>query len=361
MRTQRGAAFVLVATTVAGLGCDGRIATRSVVADAGAPDAANSAAVADDAGPPPNPFRDIALGVYGLDLTLDESSIYVVAVDGQVTRVDKTTGAAQPLVAVPNPTGEPFAGFPRTIALCGDSVVWTEYVAGRIVRVAKSGGDLEEVRSGLHRPWGVACDATNIYWAEEGTPNGTSFDGVIASAPLVGGERVILADQQPWATDAVALTDDAVVFASNVADHVQIRRVAKTGGAVTILSAPSGGTFHLEVHGDRVLWSSTDGAYWVPISGGPARKVDVWPAANLTFTGEHLFYEMHRYNEPVYFDSQPPEGSPPTKIGQTTVSGMMTYYAAGAASDASGAYLMDVGAGDGTNPGYHTIIHVLGR
>ncbi len=297
-------------------------------------------------------FRDIFLPVGGLDLALDDEAIYVFDDIGQVTRVDKATGAKQSLVR------QPALGAHRAMTLCNDSVFWTDTgeANGRILSVPKTGGEVQIFKDGLHWPWGIACDATTLYWTEEGTQQSNLFDGVVASAPLAGGDRVVLTNHEGWMTPTVAVTDDAVIFGSELTSGVEIRRIAKTGGEVTTLSTVPGRTddidIDIEIEGDYVVWTASTGAFYAPLAGGTAVKVGDWPTQNLALTGQHLVYETAEPRTPYDVTiMRAPFGGAPTALGRTSNTGGFR----AAISDASGAYLMDV------RPAYGTTIHVVAR
>jgi sugar lactone lactonase YvrE len=133
-------------------------------------------------------------------------------------------------------------GVANALALGGTSLYWTETgenIVGQpppatdVMSAPIAGGAPVTIASGQIQPSGIATDATNVYWANQGgdgDPGDTPES--IVKAPLAGGTPVTLASGVAVSL-AIAVDDESVYFADHAAGVVG--RVPKAGGAMTTL------------------------------------------------------------------------------------------------------------------------------
>lgn len=110
-----------------------------------------------------------------LDLAIDDDAVYWLARDGSVNRLAKADAGKLPQKIA---TGQ--AGLAR-ITLFQDEVYWTAGgqggPVGKVMRASKRGGSTPDVLAeGQDEPFGIAVDASGVYWANHG-------DGTIMKLP----------------------------------------------------------------------------------------------------------------------------------------------------------------------------------
>jgi hypothetical protein len=149
-----------------------------------------------------------------LRITTDGSFVYWSNADGNVMKVP-TSGGPSTVIA-------PADG--RDLRAAGGFVYYVDVsgVAGsrRISRARAEGGEVLDLATGEGNPWGLAIDATYVYWTGDS-------DGSIKRAPLDG------------------------------------------SGPTTLLASGFGGSYSIAVAAQTVFWSA-DSIGQVPAGGGPA-------------------------------------------------------------------------------------------
>jgi hypothetical protein len=155
------------------------------------------------------------------------------------------------------------------VAVDGTTVYWTSLTGGTVWRVAKQGGAAEQLAGGQARPWGIAVAGNALYWANQGSDNGSADGSIVmldletkALTTLVSG----LADAPSWIAadaDAAYWSDDAFYSAPPA-----IHRIARSGGTPVTLA--SGDVGPITLAGGQIFWASWNGGMlWsVPASGG---------------------------------------------------------------------------------------------
>jgi hypothetical protein len=201
--------------------------------------------------------------------------------------------------------------FPWGIAVDASYVYWVNAEGadgGSVVRVAKGGGAAQTLASAQVNPVSIAIDANRVYWTTAGTsscaPDGactSNADGAVLSAPLAGGTPTVVAGGQrapvSLAVDAsnVYFVDEgSAVFESTIADGTVVQ-VPVGGGAPTTLA---GGLFYpgaLAVDGASVYWTIpgaqgvSGSVLKVPIGGGAVTTLaSGWPSWDLQTGGSTI-------------------------------------------------------------------------
>ncbi len=73
------------------------------------------------------------------------------------------------------------------IAVDATSVYWTENDTGMVMKVANAGGTPTTLASGQSGSDGIAVDATSVYWTNNGTYANSYNDGTVMKAAIGGG------------------------------------------------------------------------------------------------------------------------------------------------------------------------------
>ncbi len=213
----------------------------------------------------------------------DDDSVYWTGTGGTlVLRSPKEVG----IVEVFHDSG--LGKTPFGVATDATDVYWTEKdVVGRVLHKAKSAAPASpalEIAIGQGEPSHLAVDETHVYWSN-------SADGTINRVPKGGGVVEILAMDQ--GTPTVLAIDDTRVFWVNSATG-QIMRVDKTGIGLQQLAGAQVDPTDIAITDAAVFWSATgdneirrvdkDGG---AVSTVVAAEVGV---ADLTLNGGYLYW-----------------------------------------------------------------------
>lgn len=166
-------------------------------------------------------------------LVHDESYVYVLdlaninSANGRILKVAKEGGEVTTLV------GD--ATTPRSLEVDGTYVYWSESGAccganGSIKRVAKTGGTPTTLASNLNQPLEIHLDGETLFFLE------AAGSRAIKSVPIDGGDVTTLASDS-LSTPSTLTTDDTYVYWGNgeYGPNSGLKRVPKTGGAYTSL------------------------------------------------------------------------------------------------------------------------------
>jgi hypothetical protein len=169
---------------------------------------------------------------------------------------------------------------PWGIAVNATHVYWANAGDGTVWRAGLDGGGAATLATGLCGPGAIALDEANVYWTNGGPPStdgespspdcGPPSNGVVMAMPLDGGFPVVLAPSQrrPW---GIAV-DASYVYWVNFTNPGSVWKVAKGGGEPVALAAPQTFPIGITVDATSVYWTNNDiadgGVMKVGIDGG---------------------------------------------------------------------------------------------
>jgi hypothetical protein len=355
-------AFVSLVVVGGFLGCGGRIVPSQDAVDP-APSASPSAPSARAAA-----TSDGAIVLNGdvRGIALDGTSIYVIDVMGAVSRVSRAGGGTPSFIASAH------AGYVYPGGLAADDtyLYWTTLgfgdARGQVVRMPKTGGEVEVLADARPRPSQIAIDDARIYWVEEGsswTPDG---NGAVATIAKSGGAVTELASGQPRPI-ALVLHDDDVYWANGPTGSLNgtVQRVSKNGGAPTLVVGARNTIGALAVAGDRIYWtespSSADARVLsAPAVGGVAAESpgSHGTGAALGLAGDKLFFAVRRDPSVALLEMVP--AASPTVVRTTEYASAISYFAGQVAvSDGATGFVVDVWFDAATGP--RSVIHTTTR
>ncbi len=120
------------------------------------------------------------------------------------------------------------------------------------------------VASNQNSPWAIAVDGGNLYWTNSG-------DGSLASAPIGGGNTVVLNQTNMAGAHGLALDANAIYFAQSTLGTIV--RVPRNGGMATMITA-SKNPWTVAVDASDLFWSNSQAANMggsidkTPLGGG---------------------------------------------------------------------------------------------
>jgi hypothetical protein len=130
---------------------------------------------------------------------------------------------------------------------------------------------LVTLAAGQTCPWGMAIDATSVYWTTCGDPT----SGNVLKVPKAGGDIVTLAAGDRLSGIAVDGTSVYWVAGTFDASSGAIMKVPVGGGTPTTLTSRPGAPAHLAVDASYVYWAEQmpGSIMKVPLTGGPPTQV----------------------------------------------------------------------------------------
>jgi hypothetical protein len=170
-------------------------------------------------------------------------------------------GSLRPTVLA---TGE----YPLVLALDADNVYWTNLGSGDIRTVPKAGGTPRTIASVANTStWGVAVDATRVYWTLPNF-NAGNVNPAVMSQLLDGGTPTTLVPGTEGAQSI--LVSGANAYWSQNTGPDAVRTVPVDGGKATTIATNSSGGGAIAADARNLYWSTTDGLAQEPLDGGPA-------------------------------------------------------------------------------------------
>jgi hypothetical protein len=225
-------------------------------------------------------------------IAVDDTNVYWTTAPGTVMRCPKTGGApgvvasSQTGLTMPQALGVdqtsvywlteqavrkgPKAGGSPTdlatseigltaLALDAGHVYWVSFNAGdgTLKSVAKNGGAVTTLATGLNRPMGIALSTTHVFLAESGTEPNAFNDGSISRVPIEGGSKDVLKQGQgaPYSIAA-----DGYLFWTNFGGQTVVAIAIPPAGQPAetpiLLAGAQSGAGGLAVDATMVFWLS---------------------------------------------------------------------------------------------------------
>jgi len=151
----------------------------------------------------------------------------------------------------------------NTLALDATNVYWLKSASGDVLRMPVSGTTPTPITSGQSNPWGIAVDATSVYWT-----NFNNATGTVMKAPIGGGAPTTLATAQDG-PHGITVDSTSVYWTNQTGGMVMKAPIG--GGSPTILVSGNYSPYAVVVDSTSVYWTEPHlGAVMkVPIEGGP--------------------------------------------------------------------------------------------
>ena len=169
-----------------------------------------------------------------------------------------------------------------------------------------TGGSPATPGPGLHNVWGVAIDATNVYWVES---DSMAISTIVASAPIGGGAVTTLGTTATaLLPQGMAITSTDIYFVGYVAGAggtPGLYTLPITGGSPTLIWSKASPSQPADVtlDGSNVYWTdmAAGAVYSMPLGGGAASTMATGIAnprtiavdsKNVYFTADQDIYEV---------------------------------------------------------------------
>jgi hypothetical protein len=210
------------------------------------------------------PVMMIAAGETAYGVAVDDTNVYFTNFESVIDGVMKVPLAGGSAVVL-----APFGEYPRNVAIGGASLFFTNGLGNTncgVVSLPKAGDAGPMPFASSPDPWGIALDATNVYWTDGGDGGAT---GSVLSAPRSGGTPVVLAGEQDG-PGAIAVDATSVYWATVSA----IVRASLDGGDPSTIASGQANPHAIAIDDAYVYWvnqgsGNSDGnVVKAPLTGG---------------------------------------------------------------------------------------------
>ncbi len=240
---------------------------------------------------------------------------------------------------------------PSGLAVSNGVVYWTNYDAaansgnasgsgGAIMSVPTSGGTPTTVATNQDYPWAIAADANNVYWTnydnDGAGSGGMTSSGAVLQAPIGGGSVTTLAMglEDPY---GIAVDASNVYFTTYAGDRV--KSVPIGGGTVVTLAQGLSSPCYIAVSGGDAYWTNYgDGTVQSIATGGTSPGT---PTTLATDAAKQYANGIAVSGSTVFFVATNSPGAVwtvPTTGGTKTVLANMQTNAWGLATDGTNVY-----------------------
>jgi hypothetical protein len=177
------------------------------------------------------------------------------------------------------------------LAVDAENVYFSAYDR-TVKKVPTSGGAVTTLVSGLKAPWGIAVDATTLYYADANIFGG-GFQATLGSVPIAGGPNTVLVTSLEGGR-FVALADGNIYWDSgnyvNSTDHAEIEFVSKSGGTATALIPGTAAINGIVAAGDTLFYVDDFGVWAISLAGGSPRSVATGGGYSLALDETYAYY-----------------------------------------------------------------------
>ncbi|HEY6463795.1 MAG TPA: hypothetical protein VIY73_26680, partial [Polyangiaceae bacterium] len=242
--------------------------------------------------------------------------------------------------------------YPWAIAVDDNNVYWTNYdnasapenggatSSGAVMKVPLTGGTPVTLDQGLAGPWGIAIDATNVYYTNAG-------GGHVKSVPIAGGTVTTLASNQQ--TPVGIAVDGTNVYWANYANGTIGATAKGGGGGVGVLTTSNTAAYveAVAVNATTLFFGSNDGNTTSVVASMPLAGSS---SPTILASGRDTVNAIALDSTNVYWveDDVNPQGNISTlPLGGGTVTKLApgVDYPTAIAVDATGLYYVASGAG----------------